>query len=90
MPPPDIPMLALDAAGRDDEDVIREAVLALYDVRRDDAELRKIGDDPGRGERFSALRRDYWKRRAFHNTRIQLTGGPPELRAKLAALGFKA
>jgi len=89
MPEPDVPVLELDATGRDDEDVIREAVLALYDVRRDDAELRKIGDDPGRGGRFSALRRDYWKRRTFHHTSVRLTGGTPELRARLAGLGFR-
>ena len=89
MPSPAVPGIQLEANRRDDEDVIREAVLALYDVRRDDAELRKAPTDATRGEHFSSLRRNYWRRRAFHNTTVQLTGGSPELRGALAGLGFK-
>jgi erythronate-4-phosphate dehydrogenase len=88
LPPPDVPVLTLDASGRDDEDVIREAVMALYDVRRDDADMRAAAADDPNGGYFNTLRRDYWKRRAFHHTRIELANGSPELAVKLAGLGF--
>ena len=64
--------------------------MALYDVRRDDAELRETPTDESRGEYFSRLRRDYWRRRAFHHTRVNLANGSPGLAAKLAGLGFQA
>ncbi len=89
LPPPDIPLLQLDASGRDDEDVVREAVLRLYDVRHDDRRLRRIPDDDSRGAFFTGLRREYWPRRAFHRTRVALTGGSPGLRRTLAGLGFQ-
>ncbi len=89
LPAPDVPELFLDARGKDDEEVLREAVLAIYDVRRDDAALRAIPDDASRGEFFNALRRNYWPRREFHNTTVRLEGGSPGLRAKLAELGFR-
>ena len=81
--------VGVEGHGGDDEDVVREAVLALYDVRRDEAELRKIPTDATRGEYFSSLRRNYWRRRAFHNSTVELTGGSPELRGALAGLGFR-
>ncbi len=90
VPPPDVPELRLDARGKDEEEVLRQAVLALYDVRRDDAALRGTPDDASRGEFFNALRRGYWRRREFHNTTVRLNGGSPGLRAKLAGLGFRA
>jgi len=89
MPPPAIPRLELDARARGDEDVVRDAVLALYDVRRDDAGLRRMPKDGTGGEHFARLRREYWQRRAFHNTTVALTGGSAELRAKLSGLGFR-
>jgi len=89
MPPPDVPTLSLDAAGRDDEDVVREAVMALYDVRRDDAGLREAATADPDGAYFNALRRGYWKRRAFHHTQAVLTGGSAELAAKLGGLGVQ-
>ncbi len=89
LPPPDVPRISLDALRRDHEDVIREAVLTLYDLRRDDAELRKTPHGEARGEYFSSLRRNYWRRRAFHNTVIDVAGGSSELRARLAGLGFR-
>lgn len=89
LPPPDVPELELDAGGRDNEDVIRETVLALYDVRGDDAALRETPTDASRGEYFNSLRKGYWPRRAFHHTRVRVTGGSPDLRAGLAGLGFQ-
>jgi erythronate-4-phosphate dehydrogenase len=89
MPPPEIPRIELDVGGRDDEDVIREAVLALYDVRRDDSPLRRIPKGGSRGEYFSKLRREYWPRRAFHNTTVAAAGASPGLLDSLSGLGFR-
>jgi erythronate-4-phosphate dehydrogenase len=89
LPPPDVPELSLDASGRDEDDVIREAVTALYDVRRDDAALRQTPRDESRREYFSSLRRNYWPRRAFHHTRVTLADRSPDLTAALTGLGFR-
>lgn len=87
MPPPDVPCVEVDARGRDDEDAIREVVLALYDVRLDDVMLREAASRSSGGDYFNALRRGYWRRREFHNTRVELTGGSPRLVAAFSALG---
>jgi len=87
LPAPDVPCIEVDAKGRDDEDIIREVVLALYDVRRDDAMLREAASR-GVGDYFNALRSGYWRRREFHNTRVELSGGSPQLVAALSGLGF--
>jgi erythronate-4-phosphate dehydrogenase len=53
---------------------LREAVRMVYDVRRDDRALRRLSDMSAR-ERpayFDRLRRDYPRRREFHNTRVIL------------------
>ena len=90
MPPPDVPKVSVSAAGRDDEDVIREAVLAVYDVLKDDEDLRQMPSDERRGEYFNALRRNYRPRREFRNTLVEVKGGSHELRRTLAGLGFEA
>jgi len=89
MPRPPVPRLELAAEGRDDEDVVREAVLALYDVRTDDAAFRKTPSDETRGEFFSSFRRGYRQRWEFHNTVLSLRGGSAGLRSQLAGLGFR-
>ena len=89
MPPMAVPRRELDATGREDEDVIREVALASYDVRHDDAQLRRIVKGGDCGEHFRKIRSGYWRRRAFHNTTVAVTGASPELRAGLSGLGFK-
>ena len=89
MPPMAVPRRELDAAGREDEDVVREVVLASYDVRHDDAQLRRILKGGDCGQHFRKIRSGYWRRRAFCNTTLAVTGASPELRATLAGLGFK-
>ena len=85
------PELLLKARGRDDEDVIRDAVLTVCDVEADDAAMRKTLQlpDEDRAAYFDKLRRDYPVRREFHNTHITLSGGRAGLAKKLKALGFK-
>ncbi len=89
MPPMAVPRREVDATGREDEDVIGEVVLASYDVRHDDAQLRRILKGGDCGEHFRKIRRGYWRRRAFYNTTLAVTGASPELRAGLSGLGFK-
>ncbi|MCX7827235.1 MAG: 4-phosphoerythronate dehydrogenase [Verrucomicrobiae bacterium] len=83
--------LPIEAAGRDDEDVLRAAALTVYDIEADDRRLRAIAGLPT-GERaayFDRLRREYPQRREFQNTTIFLKGGRPALRDKLNGIGFK-
>ena len=91
LPPPPYPELALRAKGRDDEDVIREAVLTVCDVEADDAAMRKILYLPEqeRPKYFDRLRKEYPVRREFQNTVIRLEGRRERLAKKLGSLGFK-
>ncbi len=91
MPPPPHPKLALDAAGRDDEDVLREAALTVYDIEADDRRLRAIAGLPtsGRAAYFDRLRKEYPQRREFQNSTVTLRGGSVTVRQKLAGIGFK-
>lgn len=91
LPLPPVPELTLDAAGREDEDVLREAALAVYDIIGDDARLRAscVADDVARARAFDRQRKQYPVRREFHATAATLRGGSEALRAKLAGLGFR-
>lgn len=91
MPAPAVAELALDAAGRPDEDVLRDAALCLYPIHRDDEALRKLAALAAdkQGPYFDKLRKDYPVRREFQNTRLRLTGATPALAAKARGIGFK-
>ncbi len=90
MPAPEIAELPLEAAGRPEEEVLREAALRLYPIERDDASLRRVADQPAdkRGVYFDRLRKDYPVRREFQNTRLRVAGGTPALERKLRGIGF--
>jgi erythronate-4-phosphate dehydrogenase len=91
MPPSPHATLAFDAAGRADEDVLREAALTVYDIEADDRRLRVIADLPAgeRGAYFDRLRKEYPQRREFQNSTITLRGGSVTLARKLAGIGFR-
>ena len=76
---------------RGDEETIREIVLLVYDMERDDAALRELHRiDPGkRGAFFDNLRKTYPVRREFHNTQVILNAGTSSLAEPLAGLGFR-
>lgn len=90
-PRPEVPVLELQALGRPDEDVLREAVKALYDIEADDARLRQAAALPReqRGARFDELRKTYPIRREFPNTLVKCPGASGGLKAKLAGVGFR-
>ncbi len=91
LPEPPIPELTLDARGRSDEAVLREAVLAIYDIEADARRLLSTccADDQARAKDFDAQRRDYPMRRQFTATRVTLIGGTDWLRTALTGLGFQ-
>ena len=90
LPPPPVPRLEVDCTGRPDEDVVREAVLGIYDIEADDRGLRGLPADAAeRGPFFDRLRKTYPERREWHNTTLALSGASEALQAKLAGLGFR-
>ena len=84
VPAPEQPLcFTLDASGKSAQEVLSEAVLYTYDVRRDSDALRA---DLGAFER---LRGDYMIRREPSAFTLSLRGGTPELVSRLETLGFK-
>lgn len=90
-PPPDVPALTVSARGRSDEDVLWDIVHRVYDIERDDRDLRgtPCDSDQARGDRFDLLRKNYPSRREFMNTEVLLQNASPVLGAKVRGLGFK-
>jgi erythronate-4-phosphate dehydrogenase len=94
MPPPPIPEIELRPRPGEPEEALREAVLAVYPIERDDAALRKLSGLPAdeQGAYFDRLRAEYPVRREFQNTTIRLRGSGAEADAvaeKLRGIGFK-
>lgn len=90
LPPPDVPEVTVDAAGRTDEAVLNEVVRRVYDITQDDAGLR-AGDGPDAeacAGHFDALRRNYPIRREFRYTCVTADNASPELKARISGLGF--
>ena len=83
IPAPAQPLaFTLDAAGKDRQEVLSEAILYAYDILADDRALR------AHPERFEQLRGDYPVRREPTAFTLRLQGGDPALADALAALGF--
>ena len=84
VPAPEQPLcFTLDASGKSAQEVLTEAVLYTYDVRRDSDALRA---DLGAFER---LRGDYMIRREPSAFTLTLLNGTPELVSRLETIGFK-
>lgn len=90
VPDPDVPELHIHPCGGDEQELLLDAVRKVYDIRRDDGELRHILNEPAanRGRSFDKLRKNYAVRREFQNTRIILNGRNNRLAAKLQGIGF--
>ena len=91
LPPPPLPEWSGDAAGRPDEDVLREAVLAVYDIMGDDARLRaSCGTDAAaRAKAFDRQRKEYPVRREFAATTVRVRHASDGLMRKFRGLGFR-
>lgn len=81
--PPANPVIELDGAGRGEESILAAAVLATYEIERDDHALRR---DP---DRFEQLRGDYPVRREFDSHSIHARNLDSDTIEKLRRMGFK-
>lgn len=89
LPPPAVPSVDLRHAEGRDEDLLRAAVGAVYDIEADDRALREAVARRDGGVQFDRLRRDYRRRREFPYTTVALARGCAALAAKAASLGFR-
>jgi erythronate-4-phosphate dehydrogenase len=89
LPPPIAPELTLDSE-QTDQQILTRAMTTIYDILRDDRDLRRIANQPPdqRGKFFDRLRKDYPIRREARNTHVTLTQPNPPLTEKLNRLGF--
>jgi erythronate-4-phosphate dehydrogenase len=91
LPAPDVPRLEVATADWDDEELLCRTVQRVYDIRRDDGDLREVVHQPpeARGRFFDALRKNYPIRREFPNTTIVLNPPRTDLTRKLQGIGFQ-
>ena len=89
-PVPEVPLLAVEAQGRADEDVLAEVVSRIYPVVRDDETLRRsLAMTPrDRGREFDRQRQTYPTRREYRRTSVRAHGASTDLRATLRSLQF--
>jgi len=88
--PDDAAPIVIEAAGRDDEEVIAEAVARFYDINADDARLRAIAEIAAeeRSAYFDRLRKEYPRRREFGTRELSVPDADEALLDKLEGLGF--
>jgi erythronate-4-phosphate dehydrogenase len=83
VPLPSSSEIQISCKGRDDCDIIREAVNSSYNIEHDDLKLRLAPGD------FEKQRGDYPLRREFPAYRVRLKQGGTEVCNKLKEFGFK-
>ena len=83
LPAPEFGQITL--RGELDQPTLKRLVHLVYDVRRDDAPLRKVADVPGE---FDRLRKNYLERREWSSLRVQCNS--ESTATLLLALGFSA
>ncbi|MCE9614520.1 MAG: 4-phosphoerythronate dehydrogenase [Lentisphaerae bacterium] len=90
LPPPPVPLIELDAAGRPAEAVLHDLCQRVYDIGADDHRMRPtaLADKTLRAMAFDHLRKHYPDRREFPHTRVVLHGAGEALRASVRGLGF--
>ena len=76
---------AITLRGKLDQPTLKRLVHLVYDVRRDDAPLRKVAAKPGE---FDRLRKQYEERREWSS--LQVNCDDAETAAMLNQLGFRA
>jgi erythronate-4-phosphate dehydrogenase len=90
MPAPPVPMIDLSRCSGSDEQLLKAAVLGVYDILRDDRALREaVSGQDAIGPRFDLLRKNYPVRREFQNTTVQMNAERRATGAKLERLGFR-
>jgi len=90
LPPPPVPHIDLPSI-KESEEVLRQAVLRVYDIEADSLRLKRscVEDAVARAAAFDQQRSKYPMRREFTSTTVTLAKASPELRATLQGLGFK-
>jgi erythronate-4-phosphate dehydrogenase len=90
LPPPPVPHIDLPSI-KESEEVLRQAVLRVYDIEADSLRLKRscVEDAMARAAAFDQQRSKYPMRREFTSTTVTLGKASPELRATLQGLGFK-
>jgi len=90
LPEPAIPQLRIDPNEDNEQAVLANSVQKIYDIREDDARLRRILEKPveKRGEFFDGLRKNYHVRREFQNTMVIVKDSNSTLAKKLKGIGF--
>ncbi len=83
IPEPEKPVISINGIGKNDEDIIREAVLHTYNIDEDNINLRFAPAD------FEKQRGDYGVRREFAAYQVKLNGGTKTTRKILEQLGLK-
>jgi erythronate-4-phosphate dehydrogenase len=91
LPPPLVPQVKLDAAGRLEEDALWQLVSSVYDISEDDRRLRpgNLSDPGGRAGHFSSLRLNYPVRREFRFTEAHVANASAALASTVAGLEFR-
>jgi erythronate-4-phosphate dehydrogenase len=80
---PSSTLIEIDGTGKTEQQILREAVLATYDIRNDDKALRNAI------ESFEKLRGDYPVRREFPVFEIKTNNVDKGVIEKLLNLGFR-
>ncbi|MCK4423051.1 MAG: DUF3410 domain-containing protein, partial [Candidatus Omnitrophica bacterium] len=72
------------------EDIINALVKQLYDITKDDQQLRKIAElhTEGRGSYFDSLRKGYPIRREFQSRTVKISETHKDLAGMIQKLGF--
>jgi erythronate-4-phosphate dehydrogenase len=81
LPAVDVPELKIDSHGKNDLEVLAEAVAGVYDIRVDHLAVKDIGC-------FDKLRSNYRVRRELKNTAVRLSENRPDLFKRIAQAGF--
>ena len=91
LPEPECPRVTVDGTRTDTQGAIRDAVYAVYDIARDDRDMRAILDapEPEQGALFDRLRKEYPRHREFFNTVAEVRPKNAELERMLAGVGFQ-
>jgi len=89
LPAPECPTVTADG-NAPLQQALLDAVRAVYPIQDDDRRLRAIitKDAADRGPYFDRLRKEYPRRREFHNTQAIVTPTNPAAERSLAGLGF--
>lgn len=83
VPHPEDPVIEIDCTGKNDEEILREAVMHSYDISVDDINLRNSHSD------FERQRGEYRLRREFTAYSVRLTGGSSGAKRTLSEIGFR-